>query len=274
MKTRLITAFIGAILFFVVLFSPPIVFQSGVIIVTGIAIYEAYAATGILKKVPLAITGCFGALLCALLGCMHLGKQAVGADICLLCMALHAGALLALMVFRHETVKLSDASVAFFMAVIIGLLYSFLIPIREGDVGIYNVLIVFAGTWCADGGAYFIGVRFGKTKLAPKLSPKKTVEGAFGGVLGSVVAMLILSFVISVIMKVQINFIGLLLTGLGCAVLGPVADIATSAIKREFGIKDFGNLFPGHGGVLDRFDSILLTAPFVYYMQQWFSLVG
>ncbi len=274
MKTRLITALVGAILFLTVLFSSPIVFQAAVIIVAGIATYEAYSVTGIIKKVPLAITGCFGVLWCALLGCMHLNSLAISMDICLLCITLHAATCLALMVFCHKDVKLGDAATGFFMSVFIGLLYSFLIPLREGTWGIYLILILFAGTWCGDGGAYFIGIRFGKTKLAPKLSPKKTVEGAFGGLLGSIVGMLILAFITGVILQLKINFIGMLLTGIGCAVLGPISDIATSAIKREFGVKDFGNLFPGHGGVLDRFDSILLTAPFVYYMNEWFTLVG
>ncbi len=274
MKTRLITAFIGAILFLTVLFSPPIVFQAAVIIVAGIATYEAYSVTGIIKKVPLAISGCFGVLWCALLGCMHLNSLAIPMDICLLCITLYAATLLALMVFCHNDIKLHDAATGFFMSVFIGLFYSFLIPLREDSLGIYLVLILFAGTWCGDGGAYFIGIRFGKTKLAPTLSPKKTVEGAFGGLLGSVIGMLIIAFITGVILKIKINFVGMLFTGIGCAVLGPIADIATSAIKREFGVKDFGNLFPGHGGVLDRFDSVLLTAPFVYYMNEWFTLVG
>lgn len=274
MKTRLKTAFIGAILFLVILFSPATVFQAAVVVIAGIATYEAYSVTKIVKKVPLALTGAFGVLWCALLGCMHLNSRSVTVDMCLLTMTLHVAALLTLMVFKHEDVKLADAAVSFFLSVFIGLLYSFLIPLREGSEGIYLVLILFAGTWCADGGAYFIGIRYGKRKLAPALSPKKTVEGAYGGVLGSLVGVLVTAFVIGVVMGEKVNLFGIILTGIGCAALGPVADIATSAIKREYGVKDFGNLFPGHGGVLDRFDSILLTAPFVYYMNEFFHLVG
>ena len=115
MKTRLITAFIGAILFLTVLFSPPIVFQAAVIIVAGIATYEAYSVTGIIKKAPLAISGCFGVLWCALLGCMHLNSLAIPMDICLLCITLHAATLLALMVFCHNDIKLHDAATGFFI---------------------------------------------------------------------------------------------------------------------------------------------------------------
>ncbi len=274
MKTRLITAFVGAMVFLAILFAPPVVFQAAVVVLAGVATYEAYSVMGIAKKIPLAVTGAFGVLWCALLGCMQLGDVPVVKDLFVLCMTLHAGVLLAMLVFCHKDIKLDDVSKAFFTAVFIGLLYSFLIPLREGKEGIFLVLVLFVGTWCGDGGAYFVGVRFGKRKLAPTLSPKKTVEGAYGGLLGSVLGLIVLAVIINIGTKTPINILGFVVTGIGCAVLGPVADIATSAIKREYNVKDFGNVFPGHGGVLDRFDSILLTAPFVYFMDEIFHLVG
>lgn len=274
MKTRLITAFVGAMVFLAILFAPPVVFQAAVVVLAGVATYEAYSVTGIAKKIPLAVTGAFGVLWCALLGCMQLGSTPLVEEMLILCMTLHVGVLLAILVFCHKNVKLDDVSKAFFMAVFIGLLYSFLIPLREGKEGIFLVLVLFVGTWCGDGGAYFIGVRYGKRKLAPTLSPKKTVEGAYGGVLGSVLGLIVLALIINIGLKTPINICGFIVAGIGCALLGPVADIATSAIKREYNVKDFGNLFPGHGGVLDRFDSILLTAPFVYFVDKIFHLVG
>ena len=136
------------------------------------------------------------------------------------------------------------------------------------------IIAIFAGTWCGDSGAYFIGVRFGKHKMAPVLSPKKSWEGFFGGILGSIVCMLIYAAVLIFVLGMECNVFALVLTGIGCATLGPISDVATSAIKREFGVKDYGTLFPGHGGILYRFDSVLLTTPFVYFVSQVFELVG
>ena len=274
MKTRLITSFLGAALFLMVLFLPEVIFQSAVLIVVGLAIHEVYTVTGIIKKKKLAVTGCMGALWCALLGGAFMAKNAYSLNLCFLCLALYTASIFVVMVSDHKNVKLADAATAFFATVFISFLYSFIIPLRHGEVGIYLIFILFAATWCNDAGAYFVGIRFGKTKLAPTLSPKKTVEGAIGGAMGSIVAMLIFAFVAGVICGAEVNIVGLIFTGLGCSVLGPVADITTSAIKREFSVKDYGTLFPGHGGIMDRFDSVLLTAPFVYFMNEMFTLVG
>lgn len=274
MKTRLITSFVGAAVFFLVLLTPPIVFQLAVVIVTGIATYEIFSVTGVAKKLPLAFSGAFGIAFCALLGCMHLNDKLITYDVCLLCLSVYIGFMFALMVFDHKNVKLADASIAFFVSTFVAVLFSYLIPLREEAMGIYIILSLFVGTWCADSGAYFIGVRFGKHKMAPVLSPKKSWEGFFGGILGSIVGMLIYVAVLTFVLHIECNVLALLLVGVGCAVLGPVSDIATSAIKREYGVKDYGTLFPGHGGILDRFDSVLLTTPFVYFVSQVFDLVG
>ena len=274
MKTRLITSFVGAIVFFIVLLTPPVVFQLATVIVTGIAMYEIYSVTGIAKKLPLALSGCFGIAFGALLGCMHLNDKLVTYDVCLLWLSIYIAYMFALMVFDHENVKLQDASMAFFVSMFVAVLFSYLIPLREAENGIFIIIALFVGTWCSDSGAYFIGVRFGKHKMAPVLSPKKSWEGFFGGILGSVVGMLIYMAVLNLVLKIECNGPALILTAVGCAILGPVSDIATSAIKREFGVKDYGTLFPGHGGILDRFDSVLLTTPFVYFISQVFELVG
>lgn len=274
MKTRLITSFLGAILFFVVLLSPPLVFQIAVVIVAGVATYEIYSVTGLVKKLPLAVFGALGTLWCALLGASKLENSIVTADVCTGVLTVYAGIILALMVFDHKEISLGDAAIGFFVPVAIGTLLSGLIPLRAGENAVLIVVALFAATWCGDGGAYFVGIKFGKHKLAPVLSPKKTVEGAFGGVLGSVVGMIIYSLVLNYIIKVPCNEAALILVGIGCAVLGPVSDIAMSSIKREYGVKDYGNIFPGHGGILDRFDSVLLTTPFVCFVHELVKLIG
>jgi len=125
--------------------------------------------------------------------------------------------------------------------------------------GAWLVLYVFVVTWSADAGAYFIGMRFGKRPLAPRLSPKKTVEGAVGGVLASTVTSLLMGTWLG------LPWIHCLIIGPVLGALGEIGDLAESALKRDLGIKDFGGILPGHGGVLDRFDSLLFTAPVAYY---------
>ena len=136
-----------------------------------------------------------------------------------------------------------------------------------GKTGVFMLVLTLAGAWLADSGAYFAGTYFGKTPLCPNISPKKTVEGVIGGVLSSGILLIIISLFYDFVLKGEsVNYIMVFLAGIGCALFGLVGDLTASLIKRQCGIKDFGNIMPGHGGVLDRFDSVLLAAPFMYYM--------
>ena len=119
----------------------------------------------------------------------------------------------------------------------------------------------------SDTGAYFAGLKFGKRKLAPLISPKKSVEGAIGGILGSMIVGALYAYLIveSVISDQKILWIFVLISGVG-AVVSQVGDLAASAIKRNHEIKDYGKLIPGHGGVMDRFDSVIFTAPMIYFL--------
>jgi phosphatidate cytidylyltransferase len=138
--------------------------------------------------------------------------------------------------------------------------------------GVFLIVITLCAAWLADSGAYFAGTFFGKTKLCPQISPKKTVEGLIGGVLANGVFMIIISLVYDKVLKGQsVNYLGVFIAGMLAAVIGLVGDLTASVIKRQTGIKDYGKLMPGHGGVMDRFDSVLLVAPFMYYMvtQGW-----
>lgn len=275
MKTRIITSILGIALFFALLAAPPFAFKTGAAVICAAAIFEIYKAAGITKIKPLAVTGAFGVPLCVLWGMAHGTETNVFGEAALLVLSLYIGTLFLIMICRHEDVKMKDAAAALFGAVFPALLYSYIFALRGDDVrGVYLLIILFAATWSADGGAYFAGVNFGRTPLAPVLSPKKTVEGAIGGIFGSVLASLLCALLLNNLVSLNCSPILLALTGALCALLGPVGDIATSAIKRENNLKDFGKLFPGHGGVLDRFDSVLLTAPLVFFMNEFFGLLG
>jgi phosphatidate cytidylyltransferase len=138
------------------------------------------------------------------------------------------------------------------------------LPAPVADPGAWVVLLVVAATWTADTAAFFTGRAWGTRKLAPAISPGKTVEGTMGGLAGAV----LVAFLVGVLL---LGLEARLAVGLGVLIglLSPVGDLCESALKRELGVKDFGRLLPGHGGILDRFDSLLMTAPVVYTVLQW-----
>ena len=135
------------------------------------------------------------------------------------------------------------------------------------DFGVYGMLWIFVCAWLSDTGAYFAGTFFGKHKLIPRVSPKKTVEGAIGGIVACMLSCMLYLLISS---RLGGDMSGI--TYPFAAVMGAIAsamsqfgDLAASAIKRDFNVKDYGNIFPGHGGFMDRFDSVMFIAPFVYY---------
>lgn len=139
--------------------------------------------------------------------------------------------------------------------------------IRSLEYGIYLVWMIFVCSWACDIFAYLVGVKFGKHHFAPKLSPKKSVEGAIGGVAGSCAVGAIYGFLVLAPQtgSSTAGWIVIVIAGLG-SLLSMVGDLAASAIKRNHDIKDYGKLLPGHGGIMDRFDSVIFTAPVVYML--------
>ena len=157
---------------------------------------------------------------------------------------------------------------ALFSFVYCPVLMSFIYRARCLPYGVYVYALIFFCTWICDTCAYFAGRAFGKHKMAPVLSPKKTIEGFFGGIIGSAV----LCFLLSIFLKWQhpeepASF-GLTFTiiGLVGGTVSAIGDLAASAIKRDHNIKDYGNCIPGHGGIMDRFDSVIFTAPVIYLL--------
>ena len=154
-------------------------------------------------------------------------------------------------------------------ASIVGLLYlpmmlSYVYQIRIAEDGLYSLWLIFLCSWGCDTCAYCVGMLFGKRKLAPVLSPKKSIEGAVGGVVGAALLGAIYGFAVSgqvAIANAPVIFAIICAVG---AVISQFGDLIASGIKRQHGIKDYGKLIPGHGGILDRFDSVIFTAPMIY----------
>lgn len=160
---------------------------------------------------------------------------------------------------NYPRYKPGDGAAGIFATLYLSLLiYIYLISTLPN--GNHWIFIMLVGTWASDTFAYFAGRTLGKHKLTPKLSPKKTWEGSIGGVLGSILAVFIYS-----IYLMPFSFGALVLLGALISISSQVGDLVESTLKRQAKIKDSGSLIPGHGGVLDRFDSMLLSAPLVYY---------
>ncbi len=172
-----------------------------------------------------------------------------------------------LYVFGYPKYHATQVMGMFFGFFYVSIMLSCIYLTRALDGGVYLVWLIFLCSWGCDTCAYCFGMLFGKHKMAPKLSPKKSVEGAVGGVFGAVVLTLIYGFVLQE--KTEVTTTYIVLMACICAVgacISMVGDLAASAIKRNYDIKDYGTLIPGHGGILDRFDSVIFTAPIIYYL--------
>lgn len=185
--------------------------------------------------------------------------------------------LLVIMLSRHKSIKLLEAAACGSAGLFIPLSLSCIILIRylyeSGSVGIFMIVFILFSAWFGDGGAYFAGTFLGKHKLCPEISPKKTVEGLIGGfvTVGIVVTIQCLVFNLLLQHEVTMNYAILIPVSIIGSAAGVLGDLTASVIKRQYEIKDFGNLMPGHGGVLDRFDSVIFTVPFMFIV---FSFVS
>ncbi len=172
-----------------------------------------------------------------------------------------------LYVFTFPRYRAEQIMCAFFCVAYAPIMLSFIYLVRCLPYGAYTVWMIFISSWICDTCAYAVGILFGKHKLAPVLSPKKSVEGAVGGIAGSaLVGALYAYFLVEkVVTEQEVTWVFVLISAAG-AVISQVGDLAASAIKRNHEIKDYGKLIPGHGGVMDRFDSVIFTAPMIYLL--------
>ena len=165
----------------------------------------------------------------------------------------------------------SQVMAAVFSFLYAPVLLSFVYLTRECETGIYLVWLILISSWGCDTCAYCVGMLIGKHKMSPKLSPKKSVEGAIGGVAGAALLTALYCFIFRSQMNLTGTEIGILAVIAAVAgLISMVGDLTASAIKRFFDIKDYGHLIPGHGGIMDRFDSMIITAPIIYFLAYHF----
>lgn len=165
------------------------------------------------------------------------------------------------MMIDHIKVRMEHLGICFIGGLIVPYFLSSLLRIFSTVNGRYMIVIPLLVAFASDAGAYFVGVKFGRHKLAPVISPNKTIEGLLGGLAAGLLGMLLYGLILQLFMGFQVNFLLVLLYGLTGAGIGTLGDLCFSTVKRQAGIKDYGNLIPGHGGALDRLDSLTLVAP-------------
>lgn len=257
MKTRIISgAVFTAVLALVFFLLPNFVTAVAVAALCAMASYELLFATGLVKNVRLNIYSALMAVLVALWS--HLGCDYASM---LLGVLLYGMLLFGELLISSGKTPVAQLGYCMLSGLVIPFLLSALLRIRNWQDGQILLLIPFIMAYCSDTGAYFIGVCFGKHKMCPNISPKKSWEGFFGGIAVAIVGMIVYAYVLTRTSDFRVNYVLALLYGLVGALGSVFGDLMMSVIKRQVGIKDYGKLIPGHGGILDRFDSVLITAP-------------
>lgn len=269
MKTRVISAACAIVLLAVIVYLGGIAIGIAVSVLAFIGIIEFYKAlskSGFKPVYALGCISCVPLLYAAVSGMLPEELLLDRADIAL------AGAMLVfvfivvlfcLIMFTDGRYGTKDAAATLFGIAYVVFPLSFVTLTRHMDKGYLYIWMIFIGAWATDTFAYFFGVTMGKTKIVPKISPKKSLEGCVGGVVGCAAAMTAFGAYFNSILGVSL--VHYVILGLICGVISQLGDWSASVIKRAAGIKDYGNIMPGHGGVLDRVDSILFTAPAVFF---------
>ena len=168
-------------------------------------------------------------------------------------------------IFSNMKINIMDIALTLFGIMYIVFFLSFVAILRGREHGTLLVWYIFMSAWGTDILAYIVGKYFGKHKFS-EISPKKTIEGCIGGIIGAIIFVLIYTFFINNYFEMNINYYLIVVLAVVLSILGQIGDFAASTIKRFSGIKDFSNLLPGHGGMLDRFDSVIFIAPFAYIL--------
>lgn len=268
MKTRIITAIVALIIFAPILyFSDTWPFVAFAALMGLFSSYEILKCCGLDRKWLISVPTML------LFAAIPVGTRYVVPSkflyIKLVCVVLliYMFYLFACSVFSKGKAQITDCCVAFTMCIYVIAGFCSMVFLRDMEGGAaYMFPLIFMGAWVTDTGAYFSGVALGKHKLIPDVSPKKTVEGAVGGIVITTAVFVVYGFAISKAYGYSVNYAALAVMGVIISVISMIGDLIASLVKRHYNIKDYGKLFPGHGGVLDRFDSIIATSLFIFVL--------
>ncbi len=259
-KTRLLSGIVLIIIALALIITGGDILLAGIGVISMIGLYELYRVF----KIEKSIAGMAGYLLTAVFYCNLKWNFIPDTMIYVI------GALVLFMfvyVFTYPKYKTEQMLAAFLGIFYVSAMLSYVYQTRVMENGTYLVWLIFLCSWGCDTCAYCVGVLIGKHKMAPKLSPKKSWEGAVGGVAGAALLTVAYGFAFKEAMGTDVKDIWILaaICAVG-AVISMVGDLTASAIKRNYDIKDYGKLIPGHGGIMDRFDSVIFTAPIIYFL--------
>lgn len=259
MKTRILTAvLIVAVALPLIFFSEYIVFPIALGLLAGVSVLELLRSFGYEKRLSVAIPAVSISLflpICAYFAVELLMWYFATAFVVLYLFLLY---MLMLSVFSKGKIKFSRAASVFATTAYVSISFSAISVLRYSiPLGEFFFVLPFVIAWVSDVFALFVGKLFGKHKLIPEVSPKKTVEGLFGGIVFATVGALVYGLLVDGFFDtISVNYIVLALMGAGFSLISQLGDLIASTIKREEGIKDYGSILPGHGGITDRFDSI------------------
>ena len=246
-----------------------IIYPIALSILGVIAVWELLGLTAFRKNIAICLPS-YAIVIALPIICygMRTNEEAmaflIGASATALCLMLY---LIGFAVIKRGKVALGDVALYYVFFVYIAMAFTSLSLLRYIPNGVYFYMLILIASWICDIFAYFVGCAIGKHKLIPEVSPKKTIEGSIGGVFFATLAFVIYGIVLTFIDGApNPNYLVLVVLGVVLSVISQMGDLSMSLLKREKGIKDFGNIFPGHGGVLDRFDSLLPVAPVLLVM--------
>ena len=259
MKTRVLAAAVLLPLLLLVVLALPKIFTAILFgLIAAVGAYELLNSTGRVKQPRLIAYAMAMAFLmsvpCSLPFLSVLMKLAV---------LLFIGILFAEMLISHAKLPFENVVITFFAGVVIPYCLTALVRLHGYANGRFYILLPFVIAFLSDTGAYFAGLNFGKRKLAPVISPNKSVEGVVGGVIGAIFGVILYCVILQKAFGLQVRYLYVPVYGILGSLGAVFGDLSFSAIKRQTGIKDYGNLIPGHGGILDRFDSMVIVAPLV-----------
>ncbi len=273
MKQRIISGAVLVLFCVAVVFFINETFSFGLNLVAGLisflSIFELVKALGLLNKWFV----CLPSLVAAFAIPLFWSKDMY------LVYYLFAVSIFCALILYHKEISFKEIGVLISMTVLIPSALRCLVLLRDmnSDYGAYYILLAVFCAWVADSGAYFAGMLFGKHKLCPDISPKKTWEGFIGGWAVNVVIILLSGLFVSRVTyagTVEVHYWTLFLIGFVGAPISVLGDLSFSLVKRSCHIKDFGQVIPGHGGILDRFDSVIFTAPFVFLITEYLPLLS
>lgn len=265
MKTRIISAAVAiALLIAVLCVHNTVIFNIAFALIGSIMIYELFGAYNERRRLGFFIASVLITSVLAIMPRFLDYKGNLG--IYILCVLAYICVSVSILLKEHKSLETGTFAILCGYTVMIAGMVASISMIESADsaMSLENLVVTFCGAWLADTGAYFVGTFLGKHKLCPEISPKKTIEGFVGGIISNALFMTLAGYIFSILDKgLVVNYVLLSVLGVINAVLGTIGDLTASLVKRQCGIKDFGKIIPGHGGALDRFDSMVFVAPFM-----------